>query len=177
MRSLLCIALPSVAGLGIFRDYRRNDPEPWACYRDDPSTYLGTVSVAATGQKCMHWRDAASNPDITGQYAGDTKNEAPGTKIDGNFCRAFGEEEPWCYVLGFAPGEAKQQCDVPVCPTDGPWSRDLEKEAVDNTIKCTDDDGNAVEDCDCSCDGVAGTAQVSFIQKSTGMRRWCHCGH
>jgi len=173
MRAFL-LALPFVQGFNL-NWTRKGDPEPWACYMDDPSTYLGTVSVAATGQKCMHWRDAADNPDISGQYAGDTKNEKAGAKNDGNFCRAFtADEKPWCYVLGFSPGQAKQDCDVPVCPADGPWARDFDAEAAD-TIKCTDDSGNPVEDCDCSCDGVAGTAQVAFIQKSTGLKRYCHC--
>lgn len=155
---------------------RKNDPEPWACYMNNPKKYLGTVSVAATGQKCLHWRDAASDETLMGQYASDTKNEKPGSKTDGNFCRSFAsQEKPWCYVMGFgSAAEAKQQCDVPECPTDGPWGRDFEKEAAD-TIKCTDDNGNPVEDCDCSCDGVAGTAQIAFIQESTGLRRWCHC--
>ena len=67
-----------------------------ACYMEDPTSYLGTVSVAATGQKCMHWRDAAANEELAATYAADTKNEKSGPKTDGNFCRAFaGDAKPW----------------------------------------------------------------------------------
>lgn len=173
MKAFFLLAAAPVVAEGIVLNFgRKGDPEPWACFMGEPSSYMGSVSVAATGEKCMHWRDAASHDDLVAGYAADTKNEKPGAKTDGNFCRAFaGDAKPWCFVKGFSAGQAKQDCDVPTCPTDGPCARDFDTEAAD-TIKCTDDDGNAVEACNCSCDGVAG--RVSFIQK-LGERRWCHC--
>ena len=66
-----------------------------------------------------------------------------------------------------------QVCDVPQCPTDGPWARDFEADAASGAIKCTDAEGNPAKDCDCSCVGVKGKAKVELLQ--TGEKRICHC--
>jgi len=122
----------------------------------------------------MTWADAAENDQIKPSF-GDLTSGATAEKLDGNFCRAFkaDDAEPWCFVLGFAnPGDAKQPCNVPACPEDGPWAKDYHQEAKDAAVPCTTEDGIPVEDCDCSC-ATAGTR--SFIQTSTGETRICYC--
>ena len=76
----------------------------------------------------MQWSDAQKHEDYGGQFfLGHTKGENTGNKLEGNFCRAFaGDESPWCFVLGAQDAaSARQDCDVPQCPTDGPWGRDF----------------------------------------------------
>lgn len=170
--AFLALATPSNAL--VFR--RKGDPEPWACYMGEAAEYMGTVSVANSGQQCMQWSDAAKDEKIGAQlFLGLTKGESSGPKLEGNFCRAFsGDEKPWCFAEGAQDsGAAKQFCDVKQCPTDGPWARDFKVEAT-NTIKCTDSDNAPAKDCDCSCAGVAGKALVQIINRN-GAARTCHC--
>ncbi len=89
---------------------------------------MGTVQVSNSGQQCYQWSDAAKHDEIGGDhFLGLTKGETSGSKMEGNFCRAFaGDAKPWCFVKGFANvADAKQECDVKQCPTDGPWGRDF----------------------------------------------------
>ncbi|CAD7943022.1 unnamed protein product [Amoebophrya sp. A25] len=151
----------------------RDEPEPWACFMAGAKKdYTGTVQAAATGQKCMQWSDASNDDRITA-FAADTYNEPAGTKLEGNFCRAFNNEEvPWCYTL---PDGKKETCNVPECPIDGPWAKDYESKEVQAPIKCTDKDGAPTVECDCSCEGVKGTTQISFLQNGVETVGFCHC--
>jgi len=172
MRTFVALSgLSTAAGLKKFSI--RAEPEPWACYMTGgKKDYMGTVQVAATGQKCMQWSDAA-NDDKIATYAAATREEPAGTKMEGNFCRSFSKEElPWCYTL---PDGAKETCNIPECPTDGPWSKDYNTEEVQSPIKCTDESGAPTKECDCSCNGVKGMAQTSFIQGGKKHIAYCHC--
>ncbi|CAD7952664.1 unnamed protein product [Amoebophrya sp. A120] len=169
---LLLPALTEATKLSLFKRLK-NEPEPWACYMSGAKkAYMGTVQVATSGQKCMQWSDAA-NDDKIATFKQDTRDEPAGTKLEGNFCRSFSKDElPWCYTL---PDGKKVECNVPECPTDGPWAKDYNTDEVQSPIKCTDKDGAPTKDCDCSCNGVKGMKN-SFVQTKNGREeRICHC--
>jgi len=150
----------------------KDEPEPWACFMSGKKKdYMGTVQVSGVGQKCMQWSDAGNDDRVT-SFAADTYNEPAGTKLEGNFCRAFADETPWCYTL---PDAVKQDCNIPECPTDGPWAKDYTSDEVQPAIKCTDETGAPVVDCDCSCAGAAGTTQISLLQGGKHIKAFCHC--
>lgn len=167
------LGLGGAAVVGALVLKKRDEPEPWACYMTGKKKdYMGTVQVAATGQKCMQWSDATSDDRVT-SFAADTFDEPAGTKIEGNFCRSFtAGETPWCYTL---PDAVKQDCNIPECPTDGPWAKDYTSSEVQPAIKCTDKTGAPIVDCDCSCAGVAGTTQISLMQGGKQIHAYCHC--
>jgi len=168
---IVAVGLSSVSAF-IFQ--RKDDPEPWKCYFDEPTSYKGIVDTSNDGRKCMAWGEASENDQLKVSFGDLTKGASP-EALDGNFCRAFSanDAKPWCFVLGFSdPAQAKQDCDVPQCPTDGPWAKDYNAEAVAAEVPCTDTDGIPQKSCDCSCAGAGGR---SFIQFSAGRKFICHC--
>jgi len=174
MRVVIGVAAAATASALIFQ--RKGDPEPWKCYIGEPTSYTGIEDTSNAGLKCMPWAVAAEHEQLSATF-GDLTGGAPQEKLDGNFCRAFtpGDVKPWCFVLGFAsPAEAKQDCDVPQCPTDGPWSKDYHQEAADAEVPCTDTDGVPQKECDCSCAGAGGRALLQTNAK-TGKQYICHC--
>jgi len=170
------IGVAAVAGASALIFQRKGDPEPWKCYFDDPTTYTGIEDSANDGRKCMPWGQASEDEQLSATF-GSLTGGATAEKLDGNFCRAFtaADTKPWCFVLGFtSPDDAKQECDVPQCPTDGPWSKDYHMEAADAEVPCTDADGVPQKECDCSCAGAGGRAFFQ-IHAKTGKQVKCHC--
>jgi len=168
----IAVGLSSASAL-IFQ--RKDDPEPWKCYFDEPTSYTGIVDSSNDGRKCLTWAEAAEHEQLKPIFGGLT-NGASAEKLDGNFCRAFTPDDakPWCFVMGFTdPASAKQDCDVPQCPTDGPWAKDYHQEAADAEVPCTDADGVPQKECDCSCAGAGGRALLQT--DASGRHYICHC--
>jgi len=130
--------------------------------------------MSNNGQKCLTWSEAAETEALQANFGNDTPGASP-DQLDGNFCRAFvAGEKPWCYVQGFVDAaSAKQECDVPACPTDGPWAKDYKQEAADADVQCTAITGEVLKECKCDC-SAAGKKALVQVSKS-GEKYMCHC--
>jgi len=103
------------------------EEHPMTMEKDNGKTYRGLVSSTVTGRTCQKW--TAEKPHVVGiEPKPDTADE-PGNGLGNhNFCRNpdQSEEKPWCYTLDPNEKNAKELCEVPICPT---MDRDFVEEA------------------------------------------------
>ena len=138
-----------------------------SCYEeaDKGKSYKGLQTTTESGRTCQNWvKQKPHEIDIE-----PTPDNGLGNH---NYCRNpdDSEDKPWCYTLDPNPDNAKQTCNIPVCPG---MKRNFNDEAAALATKV------GSHDCECAAQLYGSTTTtadttVSLIQGKI-VNGKCHC--